>query len=381
MKKLKYPFNKPFIIGDELEYIQEAISKGQLAGNGEFTKKCHSYFVKKHKLGKALLTSSCTHALEMCALLIDVKEGDEIIMPSYTFVSTANAFALRGAKIVFADSKPDHPNIDETKLEALITEKTKAIVVVHYGGIACEMDTIKELTDKHNLYLIEDAAQAIDSYYKGKPLGSIGHLSTFSFHETKNIISGEGGLLGVNDPTMYERSEIIWEKGTNRSAFFRGEVAKYNWVDIGSSFLPSELTAAFLFAQLEHIEEIQLKRKKNLDQYFKNLKVLEETNNVFCPNIPDYATNNAHNFYLICNSEEERRGLISYLKSEDIMAVFHYIGLHSSPFYENKHDGRELINVDRFENLLVRMPLYYNLSTEDIDYISSKVLEYFSKAQ
>ena len=379
MKKLlKYPFNKPFIIGDELKNIQEAIEKGQLAGNGDFTKNCHSFFMQKHSLGKALLTSSCTHALEMCALLINIQEGDEVIMPSYTFVSTANAFALRGAKIVFADSRPDHPNIDATKVEALITEKTKAIVVVHYGGVACDMDAFKSITDKHNLFLIEDAAQAIDSYYRGKPLGSIGHLSAFSFHETKNIISGEGGLLGINDPSMYERAEIIWEKGTNRSAFFRGEVAKYNWVDIGSSFLPSELTAAFLYAQLEHLDKIQEKRKQIANRYVENLKGLKSDKNVFYPDIPSYATNNAHNFYLICNTGEERDGLLKYLKDEGILAVFHYIGLHSSPFYKNKHDGRELENVDRYENCLLRLPLYYNLSIEDVDYISNKVLSYFS---
>lgn len=372
------PFNKPFIIGKELNYIEQAIASGKISGNGMFSKKCHAYFEQQFNVGKALLTSSCTHALEMCAILANIKAGDEVIMPSYTFVSTANAFVLRGAKIIFADSQPNHPNIDETTVEQLITPKTKAIVVVHYGGVACNMDAFKLLTKKYNLLLIEDAAQAIDSYYNKQALGSIGHLSAFSFHETKNIISGEGGLLGINDKNLFERAEIIWEKGTNRSAFFRGEVDKYNWVDVGSSFLPSELTAAFLYAQLEQLTAIQNKRKKLVERYFAHLSSLKSKTGVECPIIPSYATNNAHNFYLVCNSLEERTQLIHHLKTKGIMAVFHYMCLHKSPFYKANHDGRSLVNANHFEDCLVRLPLYYNLSEEEVDFICVEIKQFYA---
>ena len=285
----------------------------------------------------------------MCAILTDIKPGDEVIMPTYTFVSTANAFILRGAKVVFVDSRKDHPGMDEELIEELITEKTKAIVVVHYAGVACDMDQVVKIAERNKLIVIEDAAQAIDSYYKGKALGSIGDLGTFSFHETKNIQCGEGGLLSINNPIYKERAEIIWEKGTNRSAFWRGEVDKYNWVDIGSSFLPSELNTSFLFAQLEKIEEIQYKRKNIWKKYFNGLKKLEDFD-VVLPVIPTYATNNSHLFYLICNSLEERTALIDFLKKEGIMAVFHYICLHDSPYFLDKHDGREMPKAKKYEN-------------------------------
>jgi dTDP-4-amino-4,6-dideoxygalactose transaminase len=365
------PFNKPYLTGNETAYIEEAVKSGKISGNGNFTKKCQNFFETNYGIKKALLTTSCTDALEMAAILIDIKEGDEVIMPSYTFVSTANAFVLRGAKIVFADSRNDHPNIDETKIESLITSKTKAIVPVHYAGISCEMDTIMDLAKKYNLFVIEDAAQAIDSYYTGKDgvkkaLGSIGHLAAFSFHETKNIISGEGGLLAVNDEKFIDRAEIIWEKGTNRSSFFRGEVDKYGWVDIGSSFLPSEIIAAFLWAQLENLEKIQAKRKEIWDNYYNRLNDWARKNEIELPLTPVYATNNAHMFYLICKNLEQRTKLLAYLKENEILAVFHYISLHKSPFYLSKHEGGQLSETDRFTDTLVRLPLFYELSVDSI---------------
>jgi dTDP-4-amino-4,6-dideoxygalactose transaminase len=361
------PFNKPYLTGNETAYIEEAVKSGKISGNGIFTKKCQHFFESNYNIHKALLTTSCTDALEMAAILINIKEGDEVIMPSYTFVSTANAFVLRGAKIIFADSRKDHPNIDETKIESLITSKTKAIVPVHYAGVACEMDTIMDIAAKYNLFVIEDAAQAIDSYYtdkngKKKALGSIGHLAAFSFHETKNIISGEGGLLAINDETFINRAEIIWEKGTNRSSFFRGEVDKYGWVDIGSSFLPSEIIAAFLWAQLENLEKIQTKRQEIWNTYFNKLSEWAQKNGIDLPQIPGYATNNAHMFYLICTSLEQRTKLLDYLKQNEILAVFHYISLHKSPFYAAKHIGGELPETDKFTDTLVRLPLFYELN-------------------
>lgn len=363
------PFNKPYFTGNETNYIEKAVASGKISGNGDYTKKCQSFFEEKFNIKKALLTTSCTDALEMAAILINIKDGDEVIMPSYTFVSTANAFVLRGAKIVFADSYANNPNIGADKIEALITNKTKAIVPVHYAGIACDMDKIMTLAKQYNLFVVEDAAQAIGSFYKGKPLGSIGHLATFSFHETKNIIAGEGGLLAINDEQFIARAEIIWEKGTNRSAFFRGEINKYGWVDIGSSFLPSEIIAAFLWAQLENLEDIQQKRKAIWNNYYNGLKILEEKGIFQLPQIPDYATNNAHMFYLVCKNNEQRSKLISALKEEDIMAVFHYMSLHKSDFYSSKHDNRKLENCDYFSDCLVRLPLFYELSDKDQQHI------------
>ena len=372
------PFNKPYLTGKETSYLTEAVKQGKISGNGHYTKLCQNYFTQKLRNEQNLCTTSCTDALEMCAILIDVKAGDEVIMPTYTFVSTANAFILRGAKVVFVDSRKDHPGMDEDLIEELITEKTKAIVVVHYAGVACDMDKVMKIAKRYKLIVIEDAAQAIDSYYKGKALGSIGDLGTFSFHETKNIQCGEGGLLSINNAIYKERAEIIWEKGTNRSAFWRGEVDKYNWVDIGSSFLPSELNTSFLFAQLEEIEEIQKRRKYIWKEYFNELKILEKKN-VMLSQIPNYATNNAHLFYLICNSLEERTALIDFLKKEDIMAVFHYICLHDSPFFIDRHDGREMPNAKKYENCLARLPLWVNMTGEEVKYVIQKVLEFYKK--
>lgn len=373
------PFNKPYLTGKETHYIYQAVSSGKLSGNGIFTQKCHSFFESKYHFNKCLLTTSCTDALEMAAILSNIKPGDEVIIPSFTFVSTAIAFVRQGAKIVFADSYSNHPNIDADKIESLITSKTKAIVPVHYAGVACDMKKIKELADKYNLLIIEDAAQAIDSFYLDKPLGSIGHLGCFSFHETKNIIAGEGGMLTINHPDYVHRSEIIWEKGTNRAEFFRGEVNKYGWVDIGSSFLPSEPTAAFLFAQLENLDQIQNKRKILWNCYADGLKTLETEGIIKLPLIPKFATNNGHMFYVICNSLSERSNLIAHLKQNGIMAVFHYQSLHSSPYYKDKHDGRELANSDIFSDCLLRFPLFYELSVEDINHIVELIKSFYRK--
>jgi dTDP-4-amino-4,6-dideoxygalactose transaminase len=369
-------YNKPYLTGNENHYLTKAVSTGKISGNGYFTKLCQKYFDDKLENQLNLCTTSCTDALEMSAILANIQPGDEVIMPTFTFVSTANAFILRGANIVFADSRIDHPGIDEEQLEVLITKKTKAVVVVHYAGVACDMDKVLKIADKYNLLVIEDAAQSIDSYYKGKPLGSIGDMGCFSFHETKNIQCGEGGLLSVNNSLFKGRAEIIWEKGTNRSAFWRGEVDKYNWVDIGSSFLPSELNTSFLFAQLEKIDEIQVKRKNIWKKYFNGLKKLENSK-VILPEIPAYATNNAHLFYLICNSLEERTRLISFLKTQDIMAVFHYISLHDSPYFFDKHDGRPLPNSKKYENCLIRLPLWVGMTDKEINYVISKVLDFY----
>ncbi len=366
---MNIPFNKPYLTGKETHYLYKAVSSGKLSGNGMFTQKCHQFFQEKYGFKKVLLTTSCTDALEMAAILADIKPLDEVIMPSFTFVSTANAFALRGAKIVFADSNKENPNINVDLIESLITPKTKVIVPVHYAGIACDMDKIMDLANKYNLLVIEDAAQAIDSFYKGKPLGSIGHLAAFSFHETKNIISGEGGMLVINDEKLFKRAEIIWEKGTNRAEFFRGEVNKYGWVDIGSSFLPSEIIAAFLFAQLENIKEIQNKRIQLWNRYYELLEPLQDKGIIKLPNLPDFATNNAHMFYLVCNNLSDRNDIIRILKENNIMAVFHYISLHSSPYYLGKHDGRELEMSDYYTNTLIRLPMYFELTLEDVDII------------
>lgn len=370
------PFNKPYLTGKEAHYLYQAVSSGKISGDGIFTKKCHDFFQSKLGFNKVLLTTSCTDALEMAAILIDTQPGDEIIIPSFTFVSTANAFVLRGAKIIFADSEETNPNIDITKLEALITPKTKAIVPVHYAGISCDMDGIMALAKKHNLFVIEDAAQAIDSFYKGRPLGTIGHMAAFSFHETKNIISGEGGLLAINEDALTERAEIIREKGTNRSQFFRGEVDKYGWVDIGSSFLPSDIIAAFLYAQLENIEDIQTRRKSLWNLYHEKLVSLKDKG-VRLPFIPDYATNNAHMFYLVCNSITERSALIQALKNEEILSVFHYLSLHKSPYYLKQHQGPELPYSDHYTDCLLRLPLFYELTESDIVKITDVILSFY----
>jgi dTDP-4-amino-4,6-dideoxygalactose transaminase len=367
------PFNKPYLTGKETQYIEAAVQTGKISGNGIFTQKCQNFFEQKYGFKKVLLTTSCTDALEMAAILANIQPGDEVIIPSYTFVSTAIAFVRQGAKIVFADSLSNNPNMDTSKLEALITPKTKAIVPVHYAGVACDMDEIMHLAHKYNLLVIEDAAQAIDSYYKGKPLGSIGHMAAFSFHETKNIISGEGGMLTVNDDRFTKRAEIIWEKGTNRAEFFRGEVNKYGWVDTGSSFLPSEVIAAFLWAQIENLDKIQSKRLQLWNLYYEALKPWADSKQIQLPQIPEYATNNAHMFYLVCNSLEQRTDLINYLKKDNIHAVFHYLSLHTSDFYCEKHDGRMLVNSDKFTDTLVRLPMFYEL---DIKWVINKLISF-----
>ncbi|MBW7676619.1 dTDP-4-amino-4,6-dideoxygalactose transaminase [Chryseobacterium chendengshani] len=373
------PFNKPFLTGNELNYIKDAVESGKISGNGKFTKLCHELFENTFNVNKTLLTSSCTDALEMSAMLANIEENDEVIIPSFTFVSTALAFIREKATIVFADSNKNNPNIDADLIEGLITPRTKAIVPVHYAGIACDMDKIMNLAEKHNLVVIEDAAQAIDSYYKGKALGTIGDLGCFSFHETKNIISGEGGLLAINNQNYTKRSEVLWEKGTNRSEFFRGEVNKYGWIDTGSSFLPSEIIAAFLYAQFENLQSIQNKRKKLWDQYHNNLKELQNEGHLELPFIPDYATNNAHMFYIICKNLDERSALISHLKEKNILSVFHYLSLHKSDYYADKYKGNELNNSDHYTDCLLRLPLFYELTESEVDYITESISKFYKK--
>ena len=400
------PFNKPFLTGKEAHYIYQAVYSGKLSGNGIYTKKCQKYMEDHYGFKKALMTTSCTDALEMAAILCDIKPGDEIITPSYTFVSTVLAFVRQGAKIVFCDSCKDNPNIDPDKIEALITPKTKVIVPVHYAGVACDMDKIMEIANRHNLLVVEDAAQAIDSYYKGRPLGSIGHMGCFSFHETKNIIAGEGGLLTINDERFIRRSEIIWEKGTNRSEFFRGEVNKYGWVDTGSSFLPSELISAFLWAQIENMDMIQTRRKEIWVQYYNGLQRLKVKGYIKLPDIPAYATNNAHMFYIVCRSLGERSELIKHLKNNDILSVFHYLSLHKSVFYTSNPESRpeslqqletvsvsnfdgttddvtqvvglDLPNCDLYSDCLLRLPMFYELTDEEIAKIIYNISGFFN---
>ena len=377
------PFNKPYLTGKEMQYIEDAVKSGKISGNGLFTKKCQEFFEKEFGFKKTLLTTSCTDALEMAAILVDIKEGDEVIVPSFTFVSTALAFVRQGADIVFADSYSDNPNINADQIEALITEKTKAIVVVHYAGVACDMDKIMSIANKHGIIVIEDAAQAIDSYYISKngtkkALGSIGHFSAFSFHETKNIISGEGGMLCINEARFIQRAEIIWEKGTNRSQFFRGEVDKYSWVDTGSSFLPSEIISAFLWAQIENMRDIQDKRIKIWNRYYEGLSSFEPLSikKPKLPLVPEYATNNAHMFYLVWDNVDDRTKFIQHLKDKGILSVFHYLSLHKSSYYE-KYSTRksELPNSDMFSDCLVRLPLFYELTDEQVEYIINTIKE------
>lgn len=376
------PFNKPFLTGKEAHYMYQAVYTGKLSGNGVFTKKCQRFFEEHYGFKKALMTTSCTDALEMAAILCDIKSGDEVIVPSYTFVSSALAFVRQGARIVFADSCSDNPNIDADKIEALITEKTKVIVPVHYAGVACDMDKIMDVAEKYNLLVVEDAAQAIDSFYKGRPLGSIGHLAAFSFHETKNIISGEGGLLVINDERFIRRAEIIWEKGTNRSEFFRGEVNKYGWVDTGSSFLPSETISAFLYAQLENLDMIQDRRKAIWEQYYEGLKPLEEKGFIHLPVLPEYATNNAHMFYLMCSSLEERTALIKYLKENSVLSVFHYLSLHLSGYYKaNYTEIPTLPSCDRFADCLLRLPMFYELKDEEVEMVVDLIDEFYKSRE
>lgn len=373
------PFNRPYLTGGEAGYIAEALAAGKLSGDGRFTHACQKTLEQRLGSGRAFLTTSCTDALEAAALLCGIEPGDEVIVPSYTFVSTANAFALRGAKIRFADSKPGHPNIDPEEVEALITPRTRAIVPVHYAGVACDMDALDSIAKRHRLLVVEDAAQAIASTYKGRPLGTFGDFAAFSFHETKNVISGEGGSLHVNDPDRVRDAEIVREKGTDRSAFFRGEVDKYGWVALGSSFLPSELTAAFLLAQLEAIDEIQAKRVAAWNMYWERLCDIERAGRVRLPSIPNFASNNAHMFYLLCDDLETRTGLIDHLKACGIMAVFHYQPLHSSRFFAEQHGGRPLPNATRFSEALVRLPLFADISEQEIERVASAVRDFFGQ--
>lgn len=391
------PFNKPFLTGKEAHYIYQAVYSGKLSGNGVYTKKCQNFFEEQYGFKKALMTTSCTDALEMAAILCDIKPGDEVIAPSYTFVSTVLAFVRQGAKIVFCDSCKDNPDIDPDRIEALITPRTRVIIPVHYAGVACDMDRIMDIAHRHNLLVVEDAAQAIGSYYKGRPLGSIGHFGCFSFHETKNIIAGEGGLLTINDERFIRRSEIIWEKGTNRSEFFRGEVNKYGWIDTGSSFLPSELISAFLWAQIENIDTIQARRKAIWEQYYAGLKPIADKGLITLPDIPAYATNNAHMFYIVCRSLEERSAFIAHMKQNGIQAVFHYLSLHRSGFYLTHPDSRpdncqeiervgdeeqvvglHLPNCDHFADCLVRLPLFYELTDEEVKRILDSCHNFFN---
>ncbi len=374
---MQIPFNKPHYPVRGLLEIYRAVSAGTISGNGAYTKKCHRFFEEKYGFRKVLMTSSCTDALEMTSILAGICPGDEVIMPSFTFVSTANAFLLRGAHLVFADTGRDIPNIDPQQIESLITPKTRAIVVVHYGGVACEMDSIMEIAARNNLIVIEDAAHSIDAFYKGKALGTIGHMGTFSFHETKNIFCGEGGLLTINDERFLKRSEIIWEKGTNRAAFYRGEVDKYGWVDIGSSYLPSDALAAFLWIQLANIRKIQDNRVKSWYRYQDALKPLEEKGNIRLPVLPDYASVNGHMFYLTVSSGQERDRLLNYLRKSGIMAVFHYLPLHSSPYYKDKYQGAELPNTDHFSDCIIRLPFFYGLKKNQITYIGEKINAFY----
>ena len=376
-------FNKPHLTGKEAHYMYQAVFNCKLSGNGDFTKKCQSFFEQRYGYKKAILTTSGSDALEMAAILCNINPGDEVIVPSYTFVSSALAFVRERAKIVFADSCANNPNIDPDKLEELITPKTKAIVVVHYAGSACDMDKIMDIAHRHGVLVVEDNAQGLDSFYKGRPLGSIGDLGCISFHETKNITAGgEGGLLIVNDEQYTRRAEIIWEKGTNRAEFFRGMVNKYGWVDTGSSFLPSEVNAAFLLAQLEELDTIQNRRKMLWDIYHEELAPLAVKGYFTLPDIPGYATNNAHMFYIVCRNIDERSALISFLKDNGIQACFHYLALHRSEYYTTHYTERpELPNCDRFADCLVRMPMYYELKEDEVKYITDKIKAFYSDKQ
>jgi len=372
------PFNKPFIVGKELHYIAESVLGGHISGDGPFSKKCQQFFEKNFSVEKVLLTTSCTAALEMAGMLCNLQEGDEIILPSFTFVSTANAFLLRGAKPKFVDIRADTKNIDEQQIEAAITKRTRAIVPVHYAGIPCEMDAIIDIARRHNLFVIEDAAQGVNAKYKDTYLGTIGDIGAFSFHETKNFICGEGGAILTNDKSFVERAEILWEKGTNRSQFFRGQVAKYTWIDTGSSYVPSDLLAAFLYGQLDHMDQITHKRKLIYKQYFSQLSPLAVRGLIELPVIPDYCTPNYHMFYILLDRQETRAALIEYLKTKGILAVFHYVPLHTSPMgrkFGCKH-GMLPVTEDVSERLL-RLPFYFELSESDVDSVVSAIYTFF----
>lgn len=371
---MNIPFNKPCFVGRELLYIKKAVRLGQISGNGFFTKKCHEFLNQKFKIQKTLLTTSCTSALEISAILVNLKSGDEVIMPSFTFVSTANAFVLRGAKPRFIDIREDTLNLDESQLPSLISKKTKAICAVHYAGVGCEMDEIMKVGRKKNLKVVEDAAQAIHAKYRGKYLGTIGHLGAFSFHETKNCISGEGGALLINDKRYSNRAEIVWEKGTDRCRFFRGEVDKYTWRDIGSSYLPSDLIAAFLFAQLEHLEQIKAKRKKIFEFYYENLTSLENEGTIRLPFIPEHCETNYHAFYILLPSRSVRERLMNRLKKKGILAIFHYVPLHLSQMGKQFGYRKGQFPVsERVSEQILRLPFYNDLTKSELNRIVNAV--------
>ena len=372
---MKIDFNRPAIVGKELEYIKDAVDQGMLCGDGKYTKLCSEWMKKRFHVNHLFLTTSCTHALEMAAFLCDIQPGDEVIMPSFTFVSTADAFVLRGAKIVFVDIRPDTMNIDENLIEPAITEKTKAIVPVHYAGVACEMDKIMEIARKYNLKVVEDAAQGVEAYYHGKALGTIGDFGCYSFHETKNYTMGEGGAIVFQDNSYQEKAEVLREKGTDRSKFFRGQVDKYRWIGYGSSYLPSEMNAAYLYAQLEECEKINCKRHQIYDYYHKNLKVLEDEGKIQRPFVPEGIEHNAHMYYIKVRDLETRSRLIAYLKENGIYSAFHYVPLHSSPAGEKfgRFSGEDIYTTRESERLL-RLPMFYNLPMEDVAYIVDKIL-------
>jgi len=373
------PFNKPPYTGNEEKYVLEAIRSSKICGDGEFAKRCQKWFEERLNCKKALLTPSCTHALEMAAILIDIHPGDEVIMPSYTFPSTANAFVLRGAKIVFVDIRPDTMNIDEQKIERAITDKTKAIVPVHYAGVGCEMDTIMDIASRYNLFVVEDAAQGMMSTYKGKPLGTIGHIGAYSFHETKNFTSaGEGGLLSINDERFIDRAEIIREKGTNRSQFFRGMVDKYTWVDIGSNYLMNDVSAAYLWGNLEKADEINQDRLRTWQKYYDGLKELQDRGVIELPTIPNGCVHNGHMFYIKVKDLEERTALLKYLKQHGIWAVFHYVPLHSSSagLKYGRFDGEDIYTTKESERL-IRLPMYYGMKDEETERVIETVRRFF----
>ncbi|MEN7550278.1 dTDP-4-amino-4,6-dideoxygalactose transaminase [Rapidithrix thailandica] len=373
------PFHKAYITGKEQTYIQQVLESKKVAGGGRFTIQCHEFLKKRFAFPEVFLTSSCTDALEMSALLLDIKEGDEVILPAYTFVSTANAFLLRGAKVRFCDSKPDHPNIDLEQAEMLINKRTKAIVLVHYGGFACDMDKALEISQQYSLELIEDAAHAIQAYYKGKSVGSFGKLATLSFHETKNIISGEGGALVVNNPQWVERAKVLREKGTNKTDFLAKKVSHYEWVDIGSSYLPSEITAAFLWAQLEGLEAIQQQRHILWERYYQALKPLAEAGKIELPKVTADFQHNASLFYLVCNSATERRDLIAFLKERGVESTFHYIALHQTRYYTQHYASLALPNAEKYSQQLLRLPFYTELTEAEVEYISELVIEFYER--
>ena len=374
---MKIDFNRPAIVGKELEYIKDAVDQGMLCGDGKYTKLCSSWMKERFHVNQVFLTTSCTHALEMAAYLCDIHPGDEVIMPSYTFVSTADAFVLRGAKIVFVDIRPDTMNIDEKLIEQAVTEKTKAIVPVHYAGVACEMDTIMEIARKYDLKVVEDAAQGVEAYYHGKALGTMGDFGCYSFHETKNYTMGEGGALVFQDNSFQEKAEILREKGTDRSKFFRGQVDKYRWIDYGSSYLPSEMNAAYLYAQLEECEKINRKRHQIYDYYHRHLAPLEEAGLIERPFVPEGIEHNAHMYYIKVKDLETRTGLIAYLKENGIYSAFHYVPLHSSPagMKFGRFSGEDVYTTRESERL-VRLPMFYNLPMSDVEYIVKKILEF-----